>query len=708
MFYYNVLLLYISGAQVGDEVKQRLAILRDTEANDQETRARAHEELIEMEEIEKLVDDVVSGLDESDMGSFWVDFMEMCDPLFMNAHACHAVEFDEFVVSLRAFLPWMLTYDKNKYGRALPDFWTYLVNLPPEKYEFMRENFALSLTGNPYSGVALDLWIEVTMNKGSKVKAGWLSILKNEKQLLVHSRNVNNIARIRAAQNKAAKKKNLKFKHVECRPKRMKTDEQMVQNITACFEEFDCDPFDLEKPALRTMVSGVSASEELVQDFKSAKNDGEQALQTFLQERVYSKTKSIHERMKRNNRKTFTSVLTDKTGTGQTKIKITEIEQAALNSVINLVDRTNSVDLVTLMNYRITDECLSIFYPDGMLRKNLKSQIIANMNLEPFEPDPSYIAILDMGHIWRLAIPAVGETRPDSDAKFTWQDFGDRIATISVNRHANASTIICVNDPYDYENSTKDEERHRRAQGYGQIPNEFFKPDGEFPSRPKLARILSKDENKTRLQSFILKCKQAKLGSHNKDLLYSVGQSCLNVRTGVQEQNLQFHQSEADTIMFSIHHALRTQGVKDDIIFDTKDTDNYVSASYQAHLYNDRMGIKRGQEFINCSSLVEPNMVHHIIPLYVMTRMDQISGFFGHGKSTTYKKAQKSIRAKEQLEHCGEDEELEEECIQELLKFTRETVYGDNLSQTMGEARARKWRSQKKKSISRYVRSEYT
>ena len=50
-----------------------------------------------------------------------------------------------------------------------------------------------------------------------------------------------------------------------------------------------------------------------------------------------------------------------KPGTGQTKIKITEIEQAALNSVINLVDRTNSVDLVTLMNYRITDECLSIF-----------------------------------------------------------------------------------------------------------------------------------------------------------------------------------------------------------------------------------------------------------------------------------------------------------------------------------------------------------
>ena len=45
--------------------------------------------------------------------------------------------------------------------------------------------------------MSLDMIIEVTMNEGSKLKSGWLSILKNEKQLLVHSRNCNNIAYIR-------------------------------------------------------------------------------------------------------------------------------------------------------------------------------------------------------------------------------------------------------------------------------------------------------------------------------------------------------------------------------------------------------------------------------------------------------------------------------------------------------------------------------
>ena len=48
-----------------------------------------------------------------------------------------------------------------------------------------------------------------------------------------------------------------------------------------------------------------------------------------------------------------------------------------------------------------------------------------------------------------------------------------------------------------------------------------------------------------------------------------------------------------------------------------------------------------------------------------------------------------------------QNEDLEEECIQELLKFTREVIYGDFHSDTMGKARAMKWRSQKKKSFCR-------
>jgi len=97
-------------------------------------------------------------------------------------------------------LPWMQIYDNDKYGWHLPDFIGVLDNLPVEHAAFMEDGmFAQSMTGNPYSCVALDIWIESTMNKGSKLKSGWLAILNSEKQLLSNTRNVNNINRVRRA-----------------------------------------------------------------------------------------------------------------------------------------------------------------------------------------------------------------------------------------------------------------------------------------------------------------------------------------------------------------------------------------------------------------------------------------------------------------------------------------------------------------------------
>ena len=115
----------------------------------------------------------------------------------------------------------MEVYDNNKYGRWLSDFWTMLTALPSDQRAFLHTDFAQSMTGNPYSNMAWDMWIECTMNKGSKMKSGWLSILRNEKQLLVHCRNVNNVSRIRAALSALTNQKKSKRKHVECGPTRM-------------------------------------------------------------------------------------------------------------------------------------------------------------------------------------------------------------------------------------------------------------------------------------------------------------------------------------------------------------------------------------------------------------------------------------------------------------------------------------------------------
>ena len=197
------------------------------------------------------------------------------------------------------------------------------------------------------------------MNKGSKLKYGWLSILKHNKQLLVHSRTVNNNARIRAAHNNTAKLKIKNWKHTECRSKRMKDDVECFKNITECLAEYKAYPFDPDLPTLRTMQSGVPAPQELVNDFRSAGSDGEKTLETNLQERVYtcSKAKSVHARIKKRKR---TTQSIQPVG-GEKKVKFAEIEQAALKYVINLVDRSKAIKLDALLDSRVTEEILQKF-----------------------------------------------------------------------------------------------------------------------------------------------------------------------------------------------------------------------------------------------------------------------------------------------------------------------------------------------------------
>jgi len=75
------------------------------------------------------------------MAHYWKDFLSMTDALMQNVHAVHACNWDEFVSSLCAMLPWLMVYNNNQYGRWLPDFWAMLISLPVDQVTFLHSNF---------------------------------------------------------------------------------------------------------------------------------------------------------------------------------------------------------------------------------------------------------------------------------------------------------------------------------------------------------------------------------------------------------------------------------------------------------------------------------------------------------------------------------------------------------------------------------------
>jgi len=57
----------------------------------------------------------------------------------------------------------------------------------------------------------------------------------------------------------------------------------------------------------------------------------------------------------------------------------------------------------------------------------------------------------------------------------------------------------------------------------------------------------------------------------------------------------------------------------------------------------------------------------------------------------------KSKEARKLLSECGLQITVPQKVIQDLQLFVISSIYGDTKSKTLGEARAAKWRTQKKK-----------
>ena len=49
----------------------------------------------------------------TDMGDFWISFMEMSDPLVQNIDACHARNVSEYMSSTYNMLPGLMAYDRH-------------------------------------------------------------------------------------------------------------------------------------------------------------------------------------------------------------------------------------------------------------------------------------------------------------------------------------------------------------------------------------------------------------------------------------------------------------------------------------------------------------------------------------------------------------------------------------------------------------------
>ena len=89
-----------------------------------------------------------------------------------------------------------------------------MCNLNEDGKSYMKKAlFTASLTGLPFSVIPRDQWIEMTMNKGSKMKGGWIGCTKNESMVNIHTHTVSDMMQIRDTLHSRASLKSTKQNH---------------------------------------------------------------------------------------------------------------------------------------------------------------------------------------------------------------------------------------------------------------------------------------------------------------------------------------------------------------------------------------------------------------------------------------------------------------------------------------------------------------
>ena len=102
---------------LSDAIKETLDILRNPLEKSQSELSEAYTKLENMQEIKDIVREVYEK-PGTDMGDFWVSFLEMSDPLAQNLHACHSQLYDEYKSSTYDMLPGYKSYDNLEYARC--------------------------------------------------------------------------------------------------------------------------------------------------------------------------------------------------------------------------------------------------------------------------------------------------------------------------------------------------------------------------------------------------------------------------------------------------------------------------------------------------------------------------------------------------------------------------------------------------------------
>ena len=103
------------------------------------------------------------------------------------------------------------------------------------------------------------------------------------------------------------------------------------------------------------------------------------------------------------------------------------MEQSGLAAAVEFAGGVWDLSLEQILEFRLTEECLSMYYADGSKRRSTKSRLLQHLNLNTVDIPKEYISIVDMGFIWCLTTAEDRETTKRDGHAFLLSDYWEKV-----------------------------------------------------------------------------------------------------------------------------------------------------------------------------------------------------------------------------------------------------------------------------------------
>ena len=163
-----------------------------------------------------------------------------------------------------------------------------------------------------------------------------------------------------------------------------------------------------------------------------------------------------------------------------------------------VVSQTREVDLETLSGYELSSVFLSLFNPDGTIRKCCKGDLLKELERdlavdELEETDETALTVIDFLVLERMICTETSKCN-------TFGDLSDALLKAVMGMFKYGSNVDVVCDRYDIKDSIKGSERVRR----GQVLMQEVKIFSENTPIPKQrSKLLSNPKNKQNICNFV-------------------------------------------------------------------------------------------------------------------------------------------------------------------------------------------------------------